>query len=181
MKSVESTRGALETALVAADDYLAKLGSMPVASGAGLATLRARLAKPLNEESIAPETVVADLVRSVDGGIVGSGSGRFFGWAIGGTLPSAIAADWLASVWDQNAALHSCGPAAAVVEEVVGCWIKDLLNLPARASFALTTGCQMAHVTCLAAARHSLLMSRGWDVEEKGLPGAPEIRVVAND
>jgi aromatic-L-amino-acid decarboxylase len=95
-------------------------------------------------------------------------------------LPAALAADWLTATWDQNAALHACAPAAAVVEEVAGAWLKDLLGLPQHASFALTTGCQMAHVTCLAAARHALLARQGWDVEEKGLSGSPRLRILTS-
>lgn len=72
---------------------------------------------------------------------------------IGGALPSALAADWLASTWDLNAAMYACDPAAAVTEEVAGEWVKDVLDLPRDASVAFTTGCQLAHVTCLAAAR----------------------------
>ena len=82
---------------------------------------------------------------------------------------------------DNNAALYVSAPAAAVVEEVAGEWIKDILGLPARASFAFTTGCQMAHATCLAAARHALLGERGWNVERDGLFDAPRIRVLANE
>jgi glutamate/tyrosine decarboxylase-like PLP-dependent enzyme len=85
----------------------------------------------------------------------------------------------MTSVWDQNSALHACAPAAAVVEEIVGFWMKGLLGLPSEASFALTTGSQMAHATCLAAARHALLQRRHWDVERKGLYGAPPIRILA--
>ncbi|HXL70175.1 MAG TPA: pyridoxal-dependent decarboxylase, partial [Rhizomicrobium sp.] len=44
-----------------------------------------------------------------------------------------------------------------------------------------TTGCQMAHVTCLAAARHAVLRERGWDVERDGLTAAPPIRVLATE
>lgn len=106
-------------------------------------------------------------------------SGRFFAWVIGGALPSALAADWLTATWDNNAALHACGPASSVVEDVAGGWVKDLLELPRSASFAFTTGCQMAHVTCLAAARHALLRDQGWNVERDGLAGAPAIRVLA--
>lgn len=80
---------------------------------------------------------------------------------IGGALPSALAADWLTSTWDNNAALYACGPAASVVEEIAGAWVKVVLDLPSTASFAFTTGCQMAHFTCLAAARHALLRDRG--------------------
>lgn len=92
-------------------------------------------------------------MRDVDGGILGSAGGRFFGWVIGGGVPAAVAADWLTAAWDQNAALYACGPAEAVIEEIAGEWLKELLGLHAEASFAFTTGAQMAHVTALAAAR----------------------------
>ena len=105
-------------------------------------------------------------------------SGRYFGFVIGGSLPAALAADWLTSTWDQNAGLVVCGPAAAVVEEVTGEWLKELFGLPSATSFAFVTGCQMAHVTCLAAARHAVLERAGWDVERNGLSGAPPIRVL---
>ena len=114
-------------------------------------------------------------------GVVGIPSGRYFGFVIGGALPAALAADWLTSSWDQNAGLVACGPSAAVVEEVAGEWLKDLLGIPASASFSFVTGCQMAHVTCLAAARHAVLERVGWDVESHGLAGSPPITVVAGD
>ena len=112
--------------------------------------------------------------------MLGSAGGRFFGWVIGGVLPAAMAADWLTSAWQQNAALYACSPAASVVEETVGNWLKEILHLPSSASFALVSGCQMAHVTCLAAARHALLARRGWDVEAEGLFGAPPIRILSS-
>lgn len=99
---------------------------------------------------------------------------------IGGGVPAALAADWLTSTWDQNAALYACGPAAAVIEEVAGDWLKQLLGLPAEASFAFTTGAQQAHVTALAAARTSILVDRGWNVERQGLMGAPAVRVLTS-
>lgn len=172
---------ALDTAVRGALAYLDGLDTSPVGATAGLDDLRARLGKPLNDASINADDVIAQLLRDVDGGIVGSAGGRFFAWVIGGSLPAALAADWLTSAWDQNAALYACGPAAAVVEEVAGSWLKELLGLPASASFAFTTGCQMAHVTCLAAARHSLLTARGWKIEEDGLFGAPPVRVLTSD
>src|ERR1019366_10827775 len=123
---------------------------------------------------------VNDLVRGVEGGILGSAGGRFFGWVVGGSLSAGLAADWLTSAWDQNAGLYACGPAAAVVEETAGRWLKEVLYLRATASFALVTGCQMAHVTCLAAARHALLARRGWNVEQEGLAGSPAIRILTS-
>jgi aromatic-L-amino-acid decarboxylase len=159
--------------------YLEGLDSRSVAATASLAELRARLNVPLEATGTPARTVIDDLVTATEGGHLGSAGGRFFAWVIGGALPSALAADWLASTWDVNAAMHACGPAAAVTEEVAGAWVKDVLDLPREASFAFTTGCQMAHVTCLAAARHAVLARVGWDVEREGLVGAPPIRVLA--
>ena len=67
-----------------------------------------------------------------------------------------------------------------MVEEVAAGWLKDLFGLPDGTSVGFVTGTQMAHVTCLAAARHAVLRDRGWDVEAKGLAGAPPIRILAN-
>jgi glutamate/tyrosine decarboxylase-like PLP-dependent enzyme len=151
-----------------------------VAATADLATLRTRLSIPLSKSGTDATVVIDDLVKAVEGGIIDTAGPRFFGWVIGGSLPAALAADWLTSVWDQNAGMYATSPAAAVVEEVVGAWLKDLLHLPETASFALVTGCQMAHVTCLLAARHALLSRHKWDVEQEGLAGSPPIRVLTS-
>jgi glutamate/tyrosine decarboxylase-like PLP-dependent enzyme len=173
----EVLRRAYEQAIA----YLASLDTAPVAATADLQTLRRQLGRPLEERGIAAEQVLADLAADVEGGLVGSAGGRFFGWVIGGAVPAAVAADWLTSAWDQNGAIYATSPAASVAEEIAGAWLKEILRLPAGASFALVTGCQMAHVTALAAARHWVLDQKGWDLEEKGLSGAPEIRVLASD
>jgi glutamate/tyrosine decarboxylase-like PLP-dependent enzyme len=99
----------------------------------------------------------------------------------GGTLPVALAADWLTSTWDQNGASNLTAPAEAVIEEVCSEWAKQLLGIPASASFALVTGSQMAHTTAFAAARHKLLRDRNWNVEEQGLAGAPPLRVLTTE
>src|SRR5271168_5015960 len=171
----------LHIALDSALAHLDGLGSGAVASTATLAELRSRLRKPLNDHGLDAEEVLRELVRDAQGGILGSAGGRFFAWAMGGSVPAALAADWMTSAWDQNAVLYACSPSAAVVEEVAGEWLKDLLGIPRSASFAFVSGCQMAHVTCLAAARHALLEDRGWDVERRGLCGAPVIRVLASN
>jgi glutamate/tyrosine decarboxylase-like PLP-dependent enzyme len=98
---------------------------------------------------------------------------------IGGALPAALAADRLATTWDQNAGLYVAGPSASVVEQVTREWIVDLLGLPANASVGFVTGTQMAHVTGLAAARFHVLDEVGWDVGKNGLQGAPRVRVLA--
>jgi glutamate/tyrosine decarboxylase-like PLP-dependent enzyme len=174
-------RPALSAALDSALAHLEALDDASVGATVDAATLRDRLFRPLKAEPTDPLTVIEDLVCDVKGGLLGMPGGRFYAWVIGGSLPAALAADWLTSAWDQNAALYMCGPAAAIVEEVVGAWIKELLGLPEPASFALTTGCQMAHVTALAAARHAVLARRGWNIEESGLYGAPPIRLIASN
>jgi glutamate/tyrosine decarboxylase-like PLP-dependent enzyme len=144
------------------------------------AALRAALGGPLRNEPEDPRAVLDALVAAAGPGLMASQSPRFFGFVFGGSLPAALAADWVASAWDQNAVLYVAAPAAAVAEEVVGGWLAELLGLPASASFAITTGCQMAHATGLAAARHHVLRRAGWDVEARGLGGAPPIRLLAN-
>jgi glutamate/tyrosine decarboxylase-like PLP-dependent enzyme len=142
--------------------------------------LRAALGGPLPEGPQEPRVVLDELVDAAGPGIMASQSPRFFGFVMGGSLPAALAADWLTSAWDQNACLYVASPASAVAEEVVGGWLAELLDLPADASFAITTGCQMAHATCLAAARNHVLAQVGWDVEARGLAGAPPIRLLVN-
>jgi glutamate/tyrosine decarboxylase-like PLP-dependent enzyme len=170
----------LTAALQHAMNHLAPASDLPVAATADLNTLRTKLAIPLGKSGTDATTVIDDLVKAVEGGIIDTAGPRFFGWVIGGSLPAALAADWLTSAWDQNAGMYATAPAAAVVEEVVGAWLKDLLHLPETASFAFVTGCQMAHVTCLLAARHALLARQQWDVEMEGLAGSPPIRILTS-
>lgn len=180
MLTDKPTRDALTRAAEHAFAWLDGLDARSVATTATLEEMRGRLGRPLAARGVPPVQVIDDLVADVEGGILGSQSGRFFGWVIGGALPAAMAADWLTTAWDQNAGIHACGPAASVVEEVAAGWLKDLFGLPDQTSVGFVTGTQMAHATCLAAARHAVLRDRGWDVEAKGLAGAPPIRILAN-
>jgi glutamate/tyrosine decarboxylase-like PLP-dependent enzyme len=168
---------ALEAALGHALDYLRNVDERPVGHTVSLETLRRRLCKEWNADPLPAEVVVNDLARDIEGGLNNSVNARFYAWVIGGSLPAALAADWLTSTWDQNAGLYGVSPASAIVEEAVGAWLKDLFRLPHSASFALVTGCQMSHATCLAAARSWLLTRQGWDVERQGMSGSPQIRI----
>jgi hypothetical protein len=163
-----------------ATDFLRGLPDRPVRAAAKHDELREVLGGPLPKSGDRASEVVERLRRS-DRGVVGIAGPRYFGFVIGGSLPAALAADWLTSAWDQNAGAYAAGPSASVAEEVAGEWLIDLLGLPAGSGFGLTTGCQMAHVTCLAAARHAVLARAGWDVESKGLTGSPPIRIIASD
>jgi len=175
-----ATHPALDRAVHHASVWLDGLDTRSVGATTSLEELRARLGVPLGTRGVDAVQVVDDLAAATEGGLLGSPGGRFFAWVIGGTLHAALAADWLTSAWDQNAGMYATAPAAAIAEEVVGAWLLDLLDLPRDASFALVTGCQMAHVTALAAAREGVLRAAGWSVEADGLFGAPRIRVLAN-
>jgi glutamate/tyrosine decarboxylase-like PLP-dependent enzyme len=176
-----SERELLRRTAELAGDFLESLEERPVWPSATVEELRGALGGPLQDEPRDPLAVVEELARAVDPGVVGMPSGRYFGFVIGGAVPASLAADWLTAVWDQNAGLVVAGPSAAVVEEVAGAWLKELLGIPEAASFAFVTGCQMAHVTGLAAARHAVLEEAGWDVERHGLGGAPWIHVFVGD
>lgn len=174
----KSYREILNRSLNHALAYLDALDQTSVAASTSKKDVRARLSRGLSDFGVKPADIIDDLVADMSGGLLGSTGGRFFGWVIGGALPSALAADWLTSAWDQNGALHATAPAGALIEEVCGDWLKELLGLPDHASFAFVSGSQMAHVTGLAAARNALLSKKGWDVERKGINGSPPIRVL---
>jgi glutamate/tyrosine decarboxylase-like PLP-dependent enzyme len=175
---VGDVRDLLATTSDLAGDFLESLGERPVLPEVDVEALRRSLTRPLPDGPTDAREVIVDLARDAEPGIAGMPAGRYFGFVIGGSVPAALAADWLTSTWDQNAGLFAPTPAAAIVEEVAGEWLRELFGLPAGIGFGLVTGCQMAHVTCLAAARHHVLAEHGWDVEADGLFGAPPIRVV---
>ncbi|MDP2621709.1 MAG: aminotransferase class V-fold PLP-dependent enzyme [Hyphomicrobiales bacterium] len=112
---------------------------------------------------------------------VASAGGRYFGFVTGGALPATVAANWLAGAWDQNSFSFVSSPAAALFEEAALRWLKQALRLPAGAEGALVAGATMANFTCLAAARHEVLMRAGWDVERQGLFAAPEVTVIVGE
>ncbi|TAK02315.1 MAG: aspartate aminotransferase family protein [Chloroflexota bacterium] len=166
-----------QTAALAAD-FLRGLPERPVRASATRDELLAAMGGPLPEHGEAPGEVVADLARAADPGLVASAGPRYFGFVIGGSLPAALAADWLTSAWDNNAGLYAIGPSASVAEEVAAGWLIDLFGLPAGSSVGFSTGATMASFTALAAGRHRVLERLGWNVEDDGLQGAPEIAVV---
>jgi len=161
--------------------YVDSLDDRPVFPQVEPEELREALGGPMPEEPLPDEQVVEELAHAAEPGLVAMGSGRYFGFVIGGALPAALAADWLASAWDQNAGLYVGGPSASVVEQVVREWIVELLGLPQDSSIGFVTGTQMAHVTGLAAARWHVLDAAGWDVNTRGLTEAPRVRVIAGE
>jgi glutamate/tyrosine decarboxylase-like PLP-dependent enzyme len=161
-------------------DYLRDQPQRSVGARASRDELLAALWAPLARQG-EPSGAVIDLLAAQGArGAVASGSPRYFGFVIGGAYPVALAADWLAATWDQNAGIYATSPLASVVEEAAAGWLLDLFDLPRDAGLGFVTGCQMANFTGLAAARHGVLRRASWDVEADGLSGAPRVNVVAS-
>lgn len=169
----------LELAARLAGRHLAGLAGRAVGPRAELAELRAALPVSLRDRGVDHARVVRELADAADPGLVASAGPRYFGFVIGGSHPAALAADWLVSAWDQNPGLYAASPAVAVLEETAGRWALELLGLPRTASVGFVTGGHMANFTALAAARHEVLRRVGWDVEERGLEGAPTVHLLA--
>ncbi len=169
----------LSDVAVHASDYRAGVRDAAVfPQGEPATAVRAGLGS-LRDEGAEPAVVLAELAAAAEPGLVATTGPRYFGFVVGGALDSATAADMLAVAWDQPALNAVTSPAAAVVEDVAGAWLMDLLGLPETASVGFVTGAQGANTVGLAAARHRVLAAAGWDVERDGLVGAPAIRVLA--
>jgi glutamate/tyrosine decarboxylase-like PLP-dependent enzyme len=155
------------------------VGDRPVAPEVDVERFRRTFGGPLPDKGTDAESVIDELVEMVEPALVASAGPRFFGFVMGGALDSATAADMLTTGWEQVGFNGVTSPASALVEEIVGTWLKDALGLPAGSSFGIVTGAQGANTAALAAARHRVLERAGWDVERDGLQGAPMIRIVA--
>jgi len=140
-----------------------------------------QLAEPLPELPMDARRVLETLDRIGSPATMGMAGRRYFGFVIGGSLPAALAANWLAGAWDQCPGLFAASPIGTVLEEVSLAWLLDALKLPSGSGGAFVTGATVANFTALAAARHVVLAAEGWDVEADGLFGAPPITVVVGD
>ena len=180
--SVSEARTALlKRAARAAMDYLEGVDARGVAPRPEAVAALSALRGPLPPGPTNSEAVLHLLDAYGSPATVAKNNGRFFGFVNGGCLPTALAASWLVSAWDQNAAFFVQSPTAVVLEEVALEWVRQLLGLPEGTGGAVVTGATMANFTALAAARHALLARAGWDVEAEGLFGAPTITVVVGE
>src|SRR5262245_31669991 len=161
--------------------YLATVRDRPVRATLSADRLRSLLGGPLPERQQDAAQVIDAIAEAGLTGTVASQGPRYFGFVTGGSVPAAIAADWLVSAWDQNAQMFVMSPIGAVVEQILSEWLKELFGLPPVWSVGFVTGAQMANFTSLLAARHFLLAQAGWDVERDGLFGAPPIDVIVSD
>lgn len=168
---------ALTAAADAARRWLSSVDTRTVPARSGVEELVQLLGGPLPVDGLDAVDVVHELA-GLEPGLMASQSGRFFGWVMGGTLPAALAADWLVSAWDQNAGMRDATPGVVAAEEVAARWLLDLLSLPSGADVGFVTGATMANFTCLAAARGAVLHGVGHDVHGEGLTGSPRVHVL---
>jgi glutamate/tyrosine decarboxylase-like PLP-dependent enzyme len=174
----EDYRAALDRAHSHSVEWLESMPTRPVAPRQTADEVAAHFRVPLQESGVDPAEVIDELATFAEPGLIGMPSGRFFGWVIGGTLPAALAADWLVSAWDQNTAMRYATPAASAIEEAAGGWLLDLLGLPPGSGVGFTTGATLANFAGLTAGRLSVLADAGWDVNADGLTGAPPVTVL---
>jgi glutamate/tyrosine decarboxylase-like PLP-dependent enzyme len=172
---------ALDRAAQHARDWLATVDDRPVPPRLSPQEAVRAADLPLQDGAMAPDAVVDELAALAEPGLMAFGSGRFFGWVVGGTEPAPLAADWLVSAWDQNVGMRAMSPGLAALEQVAGRWLLDLLGLPAGADVGFVTGATRANLVGLAAGRDRLLRDAGWDVAARGLAGGPRVRVLAGE
>jgi len=175
---MDKNSAALDSAHRHTLDWLSSLEDRPVPPQASIEEVTKALGVALPENGSDPAEVVDLLAGACEPGLTAMGSGRFFGFVIGGTHPAALAADWLVSAWDQNCGLRRLTPAHSAVEDVTSAWLLDLLGLPSESAVGFVTGATMANFTGLAAGRDAVLRRAGWDVAERGLNGGPRVRVL---
>jgi glutamate/tyrosine decarboxylase-like PLP-dependent enzyme len=181
MAFIDGYRGPLEHAHELALGWLDSLPDRRVAPARTADELAADFDAPLPREGADATAVIDRLAALAEPGLMAIPSGRFFGWVMGGTLPAALAADWLVSAWDQNAAMRFATPAAAAIERVAGRWIVELLGLPRDSDVGFTTGGTMANFVGIAAGRSAVLDAVGWDLDTLGLSGSPRITVLVGE
>ncbi len=170
---------ALDRAVMHAREWLDSVPDRSIPPAGDVDTVAAALGGPLPDGPADPAEVIDVLARVVGPALMSMGSGRFFGWVVGGTLPAALGADWLVSTWDQNAPLRFATPGVIGVEQAAADWLLSLLGLPESAQVGFVTGCTMANFTGLAAGRQSVLSAAGWDVDAEGLTGGPRVTALA--
>src|SRR5438477_7853899 len=165
-----------------ANDFLDGVADRPVARRVECDKLLAEMGdKGLPLDGEGPLQIVEQLSELADHAVVATAGPRYFGFVVGGSLPVALAADWLTAAWDQNAAFYAHSPLAAAAEATAGEWLVDLFGLAKETSVGFVTGGTMANFTGLAAGRHALFDKLGWDVEKQGLIEAPPITVITSD
>lgn len=172
---------ALESAAAHARAWLDSVPDRPVPPRRTADELNKAFGEQIPDGPADPVAVIDLLSEVAEEGLMAIASGRFYGWVMGGTLPAALAADWLVSAWDQNAGLRFATPGVVAAEETAARWLLNLLGLPAGCEVGFVTGATMANFSCLAAAREQVLTDAGWNLARDGMAGAPRVTVLVGE
>jgi glutamate/tyrosine decarboxylase-like PLP-dependent enzyme len=177
----DSTWSVLDDVAQRARRYLSTIDDRRVAPTRDAVAGLSALDVPLQDQAIAPEDIIDELDRIAGPATLAIDGPRFFGFVNGGSLPATVAANWLATAWDQHGTFAATSPATTAIEQIAMRWIIELLGLPRECVGAFVTGTTVAHISALAAARDWLLTQAGWNVDQQGVFGAPPIDVIAGD
>lgn len=176
--TIDEELAAFQVAATLAEQYRREIAGAETNPTCSYAEIHARFDRPVPETGTDGSTVVRELAEGARGGLRPIVAPRFYAWVNGSSHPTGVAADWLTSAWGQNCAGIPMTPAGSAVEAVAARWLLELLDLPAESSVGLVSGATIANFVGLAAARGELLRRLGWNVEDDGLYGAPNLRVL---
>lgn len=161
-------------------EFLESLADRPVAQPKAYEWADNLLDIPLPQEKGNALETVDLLIKASEKSVVATAGARYYGLVVGGSLPAAVGARILNAGWDQLAISDETSPLANVAEKVASRWVLDLLGLPNQSSVGFVTGASLANLQSFAVARAALLRRSGWNVAERGLNGAPPIRIVTS-
>lgn len=178
MNIEEGDFAAMELAAKLSAEYRRDMASASTTPTAGYGEIFARFDRPVPAEGTDGLAVIEELDGGARDGLRAIVSPRFYAWVNGHSHLAGVAADWLTSAWGQNCAGIPMSPSGAAVEAVAARWLLELLHLPAESSVGLVSGATIANFVGLAAARGEMLRRQGWNVEDDGLYGAPNLRVL---
>ena len=181
IRSQIKTKALFDQARSHAFDYMDTLHDRPVFPSPETLEKLSVFDEPLPMEMGDPEKFLALLHEYGSPATVAQTGNRYFGFVNGGVTPAAVAAKWLSDVWDQNAGLFVISPIAAHLEAICEKWLVDLFGLPDKTRAGFVSGTSTATLCGLAAARNFLLTRAGWDVHQKGVFNAPELKVVLGE
>lgn len=162
-------------------EYLDDVDSLPIGVCKNKKELLDKIDHHLPENGEDFTTALEKLIFGAKTGLIGNRNPRYFGYVLAGTTPTALAADWLTSIWNQNAQVFNSSPSASIFEEIVASWILELLLLPVDSSLGFVTGGQMANFTAINIARNTVLEQSGWDFDKNGMQGAPFVSIYCAD
>jgi glutamate/tyrosine decarboxylase-like PLP-dependent enzyme len=169
---------ALEFVLACAREYLTVLPGLDAYATGKLPELSEVF--PLPERGLGSRESVRALWDLCSRYAANTSGPRYFDFVIGGVSPAALAADWLTSVFDQNAAGRITGNLATEIEILVMRWLKESLGLPLDWHGIMVPSATYGNLTGLACARQWCGERFGIDITADGTGDLPAVKVLGS-